>query len=216
MMSYAIPILTWLSTALGISGVGSTLSSGSVAYLFTLAPLGLLVLVIAPAFLWISEHEKVVSLTTPKLSVDVPSKPLTSGWYHLIVRNPTGVPIKDCYAKLIDFRSLTRVDPDSELPPIGIKYPWSTLGGSSSPTVTRDIGPRSFDILDIAVCKHDDPDYFYTPILSADGYRRYMEYPLPVGTYEMDIEVGSDTMDFPPTHATFEVRFLGGYQLQVK
>jgi len=219
-LAWAIPLISLVATVGGLGGLVSLLHKGINYGWITLIPLGILILFIAPYWVWKSDNDKLKDLTTLRLKVEVEPEETSvlpdgevSYWRHLIVRNPTGKRISGCYCKIVDFRSNTEVS--LELPKRGIRYPWSTRGGPALNRTTVDIAGGSFDIADIAVCKSNEPNEFRTPIPSHDQYRRCLEYPLPPGTYEVDIEVGSDSLDFKPTLITLAIKFSGGFDLKV-
>ena len=210
------PIMTTIASYIVTLG-GSLGAYFADRWWLALLPIGLLIIFIAPYRIWESTDNNLQLLIKPRLDVEVElsSKTNLANWKHLIVRNPTGKAIQGCYGLLVDFRCKSPLDLNSELPSIGIRYPWSTRAGCSLGRTTCNIGSNSFDVLDIAACKENDPDHFYTPILSGDQYTRYMEFPLPIGVYELDIIVGSDTIDFQPTKKTFEIKFARAYDLEL-
>jgi hypothetical protein len=221
LLAFIIPIASWLIT-LPIPAWGITLlSAGTKLGGLTFLPLVLLLLFVAPYKVWKNDNNKLMDLITPRLEVEVESPEVeilpdgeVAYWWHLIVRNPTGTKISGCYCKLVSCRSQTKLN--VEMPKRGIRYPWSTLGGSSLSRTTCNIGSSSFDVVDIAVCQPDEPNSFYTPILGIDQYKRYLKFPLPPGTYWLDIEVGSDDLDFQPTLRNIEFQFRGGFDLRIK
>ena len=162
-------------------------------------------------------YQRFKKLTTTKLEVEVePSDYIDkgTGWRHLRVRNPTSRVIKGCYGMLKDFRAVTPVPKDTELPRIGIRYPWSTRHGEIG--ILADIGSRSFKILDIAACSGGETQEFRTPLLASDGWTRWQGFGLPEGTYEVEIEVGSEGEDLPPMCKKFRIVFSGGTDLEIE
>jgi hypothetical protein len=209
--------------------MGKLFASTNLSFLWGLVPFFFTCFVIAPYFVWKTTQghlqkaqRQLQELITPRLGVEVESDPeketLPDGevkyWWHLIVHNPTGTKISGCYCKLVSCRSQTKLN--VAMPKRGMRYPWSTRGGSSLSRATCTIGSNSFDVVDIAICQSDEPNSFYTPILARDQYRSFPQFPLPPGTYRLDIEIGSDDLDFQPTLRTIEFQFHGGFDLRIK
>ena len=226
-MAYLIPTFSWITAVLGISGVSGTLASANLSFLLGLVPFGIILFGVAPYFVWKTTRKcvqdmqgQLQELTTPRLEVAVEPEEveaLPDGevryWWHLKVKNPTGKAISGCYCKIVEFRSKAKIN--AQLPRPGIRYPWSTLAGGALARTTCKIGSKDFDVVDIAMCQHNEPDVFYTPILGKDQYTRHLQFPLPSGKYEINIQVGSDDLNFQPTLRTIEIDFSGGYQLSI-
>jgi hypothetical protein len=222
-MSLAPPLisaLNWLS----VVGILTIRIAACLEDAFIYIPIGILLLmifVIAPYKLWKMNNDKLEELITPRLTVFFePNAPLQQrgnvDWHHLRVHNPTGKAIPGCYCKLVEFRAKGEIPEYIRLPRPGIRFPWSTHGGGVQERITVKIASGSFDIVDIAVCKIiETPDKFLIPILDRDQYTRLLEYPLPLGDYEVDIEVGSDDLDFAPTLKTFVIKFAGGFAFEI-
>ena len=148
-----------LLTFIGLAGIGAAIGTTNLFWLIALAPLGILLLLVAPYDVWkeenkAKEHHRTVihDLTTPQLVV-------TQGLYNvhqqgyffytLEVTNPSGVPIPGVYGDLTHARvifesqeakiwaennpaQVTR----SGLPPDSHKYPWSWTKGSRTETMS--------------------------------------------------------------------------------
>lgn len=194
---------------LGATGfVAGIIKWGSLVYLLII-PL-FFVFVVAPYKLWKQKSDELTRLTNKRLkaSVSPPDITFKEGiqdlvWYHLRVDNPTAQNIKDCFGKLL--HSSTQENVGYTLPHSGIRYPWSTYGGPSC--LTRNIPSQGHDLLDIAVY---DGNYLYTPVLARDGFTRNLLFPLPEGSYEVTIQVGSETEDFQPNIVKVKIDFPKG------
>src|SRR4030042_313921 len=222
LLAFIIPIASWIIT-LPIPAWGITLLTAGIKLgWLTFLPLILLLLFIAPYKVWKNDNNKLMDLTTPRLKVELESPEEmettpdgeTNYWHHLRISNPTGEAIIGCYCRIVNFRSKTKVN--ATLPQPGIRYPWSTRGGSHLSRTTCIIGSQGFDIVDIAMCEHNEPDLFYTPVPGRGQYVRHPRFPLPPGIYEVDIQVGSDNLNFQPTLKTLEFQFRSGFDLRIK
>lgn len=152
-------------------------------------------------------------LTTKRLVLKCEKTGEISGnniWHHLVVKNPTAVAIKGCYGRLVSFTKLNgeAVVPDT------VRYTWTAHRGGKR-TSLSDIGPDSWDVLDIFVATTNN-NTLSTPVLDALKHDYNFLFPLPCGIYHVDIQVGSEVEDFPPTHIELEVEYGGGFNLKVK
>lgn len=189
-------ILTPVDTTRLLNGVYGFIGA-ILALLFAVVMVYLYHLVIAPylqrneARVKIRElQSKVSDLTTPKLGVKLlPLQP--AGFVEgrlfccLEVNNPTASAIADCYGMLDSFKPYD--DIELPLPMRGHKYPWTTHGRTGKQLCT--IAPMAIDVLDVAIFENET---FYTPALSRDGFNRDRLFPMPAGTYDIQISVGSD------------------------
>lgn len=212
MLAWPIPLTSYLFTIGGISGA-SFLSDGTRFWWLTLVPLGVLILFIAPYRVWKNTSDRLTTLTTKRLVVEV-KVPDTSGggkfWRHLRVANNTGQAITGCYGELAaDARALTPISSGVVLPKECVRYHWTTRQHSHTGIVK--IGAHSPSFLDIAFTDGEDATVFFTPLYDGTG-----SYPLPKGSYEMIIRVGSVDEHFPPTCKKFKITFSGGRDLEVE
>lgn len=147
--------------------------------------------------------EELDKLTAKRLEIEVEKQPEHVGgtfWGHLIVHNPSSVPIKDCYGELLSFTPNR-----SNRPYQGVHLPWSSY--SSVDTQTCTIGCYGRALLDIAMT---DSNYLYITTLSPDAGRRGVPFPEPPGTYIAEIQVGSTAESFLPTKVRLKIVLRGG------
>ncbi len=128
------------------------------------------------------------------------------------VTNKTAVVIKACYGQLVSFSDLP--NKTNEVPPSSVRYAWTTNRGGNNCRIS-DIGPNSWDYLDI-IYVFGDNNIFYTPVLQKDNWTRAPLYPLPIGEYQAEIQVGSEVENFPPTHICLRIKYKGGIDLHVQ
>ena len=212
MVAWVIPLISYSFTIGGISGA-SFLTDGTRFWWLPLVPLGALILFIAPYRVWKNINDKLTKLTTKRLAVEV-KPPDTSGaakfWRHLHVVNKSGQAITGCYGELAkDARALTPISSNFVLPKELVRYHWSAR--KHPRTDVAKIGVHSPGLLDIAFTDGEDATVFFTPRFDA-----MKAYPLPKGSYEMIIRVGSEDEHFPPTCKKFKITFSGGGDLKVK
>lgn len=164
---------------------------------------------IAPYKLWRQQKDTLVRLTTERLEVEIEKQPESapSGhWWHLIVSNPNSIPIESCYGQLKSFEPNKNGRP---YPPL--RLPWSSL-------VTREmerytIPAKGSGILDFVVITEQ---YLSVVALSIEeGKRIFFNYE-PPGTYEAEIQVGSEKEDFKPTKIKLKMVFSGGMDISIE
>jgi len=176
--------------------------------------LGVLIILVAPYRLWKTASDDLTTLKTPRLEVKVEPPEYTGQgtlWRHVRVTNPTGRAIAGCYAQLKSFRAITDVPKGTTLPRSGINYPLATRHGERR--ITTQIGSGGFKLFDIIAC---GGGIFETPTLARDGWLRDAQFPLGQGTYEAEIQVGSEVEDFPPMCKKFKIVFSGGIDLEIE
>jgi hypothetical protein len=162
-------------------------------------------------------NQKMRELTTPRLELE--SEPIgevnsdnNTVWNHLKVTNKAAVAIKGCYGQLVNFLDLC--DEKIGIPPNSIRYAWTTNRGGGN-CRTSDIGPGGWDYLDI-ICVIGNQGRLYTPVLRRDNWTRALLYPLPSGEYQVEIQVGSEVENFPPTNIHLKIEYKGGVNLHVR
>ena len=167
-----------------------------------------------------------VKLTTKGLRV-VGSESYNCGggynWLRLMVENPTGVPIPNCYGKLCGRKmvatNLIKIDeretrlfvspergresePSAQLPPEGHKFPWSPT--SVADTTITIPGFNSREYLYYAA-KLKSSGAFGFPSEIGIKYNNFS-----LGDFELEIEVGSESETFKPTKVCVTFRAEGG------
>jgi len=182
----------------------------------------LLVFVVTPARM---ATEK-VKLTTKRLRV-VRAENYEPGkgpsWLRLVIENPTGVPIKECYGKLCERKmiatDLMRVDGElvrlsisdeaggkssenMELPPEGQKFPWSPESGGDRLITISGFNSREYLYF---AAKLKNSGAFGFP---SYGDVKWTNFAL--GDFELEIEVGSECEDFKPAKIGIVLRAEGG------
>ena len=112
-------------------------------------------------------------------------------WLVLVVKNPNLRPVTGCYGKVLSFDS----QPGARTPDIGYKYPWTSYGGKHRQLAT--IGPKSQDILDVAMCNAWAlRSFFGNATLSGDErVPRAVAFHLPKGLHRLTLEIGSEAGD---------------------
>lgn len=182
----------------------------------------LLVLVVTPARMAVEK----VKLTTKRLRVvrvenyDPGKGP---SWLRLVIENPTGVPIKECYGKLCERKmiatNLTRIDDklvrlpispeeggksleNMELPPEGQKFPWSPESGGDRVITISGFNSREYLYF---AAKLKNSGAFGFPSYSGVNWTNFA-----LGDFEIEIEVGSESEDFKPTKVGIVLRAEGG------
>jgi hypothetical protein len=152
-------------------------------------------------------------------------------WWNVEVHNPNPDPIKQCFAKVSAYRKLDVVgewdERRNKMPLSGLKLMWR-VGPGDQARAYADIGGGSRDWFSLATAQSHDSGYqqvdFQLPQPSPSivgGTMPYVtrpltfEYPLPAGTYEMEVEIGSETESLPPAHMAVRLIYKGGLDLQV-
>lgn len=145
----------------------------------------------------------------PRLEHDE-NAPRRQVWWNVAVSNPNGSPVTRCYGKIVEYRT-QRLDDASQGRPIvprkGTMLPWR-----AAPEGDRrreaDIGSESTDYLDLAYCEPGWPVYL-TPQLSGPREKQPLtgRYPLPSGTYEAEIEIGSNAQPIRRRLLTVKLEF---------
>jgi len=144
-------------------------------------------------------------------------------WLRLVIENPTGVPIKNCYGKLCERKmiatNLTRIDEElvrlsispenggkslenMELPPEGQKFPWSPESGGNRIITISGFNSREYLYF---AAKLKNSSAFGFPSYSDVEWRNFA-----LGDFELEIEVGSESEDFKPTKVGIAIRAEGG------
>lgn len=216
-----------ISAAIALASViGVTLLPISLewlSYLFIGVAIWFLVLILAitPATMWKGKAQQLRKLTAKQLVVSMaePHEPGDgSHWLRLRVTNPSALPIRDCYGKLVRYTALIQGKPVTELeprgiadklneglPPAGHLFPW--LPTNLPPVATTISGHGGQAFLYVAVSR--DQDFrFYTP---TEMNLRYGK--VDPGTFEIMIEIGSEEGEFRPARVRFEFSHEG-FQLK--
>lgn len=182
----------------------------------------LLVFMVTPTRMAIEK----VKLTTKRLRVvRVENYETGKGpsWLRLVIENPTGVPINNCYGKLCGRKMIAtnlienddemarlpisrerggKSSRNMELPPEGQKFPWSPeSGGDRIRTIS---GYKSPEYLYFAA-KLENSGAFGFPSYSGVDWTNWA-----LGDFELEIEVGSESDDFRPTKVRIVLRAEGG------
>jgi len=201
-------MLTFLFALIVISGLtGGIFAAINVDnYWFIVAgcvPVLLLTLLVAPYKLWKEKVNTVTKLTTKRLEVEVEKEPehAQNGiWWHLIVRNPSNVPIEGCYGQLLSF-----IPNKNKKPYQAINLPWSSLGGIYTQTIT--IPGKGYKYLDVAMT---NGNYLYIVTLSPDPRLRGTPYPETDGIYRAKVKVGSEKEASEATEIKLKIVFKDG------
>jgi len=192
---------------LGVTGGIAGIVKGS-SLIYLLAVPFVLVLLIAPYKLWKQEKDKVKELTTKRLEVNVEEQPEDARgtlWWHIIVRNPSSIPIESCYGQLVSF------EPNkSNKPYRGLRLPWSSWVTKEMERYT--IPGNASGILDFVVAL---PRYFSIVALFTEGKRTFFNYEEP-GTYEAEIQVGSEKEAFLTTKIKVKIVYAGEGKLTIE
>lgn len=170
----------------------------------------LLVFVVTPIRMGMEK----VRLTTKRLTVtEVNTYDDGKGchWLRVKVENPTALPIRECYGKLLDRKhvlgGLTKVDgvlvrqelssehgrqsrQHMELPPEGYRFPWSPE--RLPPAIITIPGFGSPEFLYI-VAKRENVGPFGFPTDMGIQYDN-----LALGDFQLDVEIGSELDSFKP------------------
>jgi hypothetical protein len=152
---------------------------------------------------------KYIHITTTKLKVELESQPQNIGnqtWWHLMVSNPSNIPIPDCYGQVIYFTPNISNNPYK-----GMNLAWSTSGSTNTKSVT--IPGKSAKLLDLVMTDHNN---IYIVGLSPQSSMRSTYYPEPPGTYEAEIQVGSESESFEPTLFKIKIILDGHGNLDVQ
>lgn len=209
--------ITWL----GLPGLGSLVAgyfgaSPWVGFFLSLLSVATVLLFVAAVKLQL----KVISYETPTLHVqgrisEVPDGPV---WAQLVVMIPSGRVIRSCYGQINDYRALKQPDAQKyRMPGIAHRLSWSTFG----PHIyeARDIGTGG-DVLDLAVAGVLEPNMFFTPrhlpIQVKPGYTTQYEFPLPRGTYEVSVLIGSLEEIIKPTVVRVVLVYEGGRNIRIE
>lgn len=144
-----------------------------------------------------------VPVTIDSVSNPIGPQQAASYFVGLVVRNPNGQPIADCYGELVAYRQLFVPQQRHEPPPTGFLFRWSNAQVPGCPTEATIPGKAS-RVLDLAVAR-GDTDWFGTPVpCQAAGVER----PLGPGMYLIVVDVGPKAADLR-TCAYICVEFKG-------
>jgi hypothetical protein len=152
---------------------------------------------------------KYIRITTPKLSVELENKPKNNNnqiWWHLIVSNPSNIPIQNCYGQVISF-----VPNVHNYPYAGMNLAWSSFGSTNTKTVS--IPGKSVKLLDVVMTDHSN---IYIVGLSPQQAIRGTYFPESAGTYKVEVQVGSESESFEPTIIKIEMILDNRGNLDVK
>ncbi len=186
-----------------------------------------LLLVVTPMRMWKENTDTISRLTTRRLVVEdaeIYDDGMGCHWLRLRVENPTALPIKDCYGKLIDRRLITfpttvqgqtfrqLVDPQvggrsrdkGLLPPEGTRFPWTPTQLPETITTISGFGSKEFLYI---VAKRKDLVQFGFP---TDMGIKYDNWSL--GEFQLVVEIGSEVEAFQPTKARVVFRAGGDIQ----
>lgn len=144
--------------------------------------------------------------------------PVGEAWWNLKVHNPNAQPIHECYGKITAYRMVSAELRGAMLPRYGSKLSWR-VEPFAAPRVNITIGGHSDDYLDVAMAGAMG---FFTPEPAppvhggSEPLLRQpiaLSYPLPIGQYEVEIEVGSEREALDSTPVTLRLYYAGGQQL---
>ena len=194
---------------LGIGGIALATWQNQIIVLIAVVPVGVMLLFVAPYKLWKEKANMVRELTTKRLEVDIDERTEetdTTSWWHLIVRNPSSIPIESCYGQIVSF------EPNNNNKPyLGVKLPWTSWLTREMERYT--IPANANGILDFVVAV---PRFFSVVTLSPqEGKRTFFNYE-PPGTYEVGIQIGSEKEAFPPTKIKFKIVYSGQRKLTIE
>jgi hypothetical protein len=182
-----LTIIYYILTISGIS-IGSVIAGKSGEYWFIVAgflPIIILTIFIAPYKISKQKEDKLIELTTKKLYAELEEYPEITDehtWWHLIVRNPSSIPIKGCYGKIISF------NPNPQNKPYTSFYlPWTSYSGATTPGIT--IPGKGNNVLDFVMSNTGGlwPFCFFMK----DSWIRGTPYKENVGEYNIEIQIGS-------------------------
>lgn len=203
-------------TALGLTGVIVSFFTWSNLIYLLVVPI-VMVFFIAPYKLLKQKASEIEQLTTKRLELanEETGEVYTNQniWNHLKVMNKTDVAIKGCYGQLVRFLDLSSKNL-IQVPPNSIRYAWTTNRGGSN-CRTSDIGPHSWDYLDIMWVDGIN-NMLYTPVLQQDNWTRHLLYPIPPGKYQLEIQVGSEVEDILPEKIKLMIEYNGGLDFRVQ
>ena len=136
-----------------------------------------------------------------------------SPFLRLIVENPNSLGCPNSYARLVSAEIVSTPVPRPRLPPLGYRFPRSTYEGGG---LRFPIGSRSSVPVDIAFTG-DLWSEFLLPTMALDTPQQVSTgWRLPVGTYRLKIELGSESATISPTLANVRVSFQGGLELMAE
>lgn len=185
-----------------------------------------LLLVVTPMRMWKENTDIISRLTTRRLiveSAEIYDDGMGCHWLRLRVENPTALPIKDCYGKLIDRRLITfpvtggmgerlrqLVSPEvgrrsmenQVLPPEGHRFPWSLTQLPETTTTISGFGGQEFLYV---VTKRGNVGSFGFPTDMGIKYDNWS-----IGEFLLVVEIGSESEAFQPTKARVVFRAGGG------
>lgn len=169
-------------------------------------------------------QEIIARYKTPVLSATVnpPSEP-PPRWVtaQLRVTNGSGKAIHECYAKIIECRPIFKLDSSQyTLPPRDHPLPWSSRSGEVRPTI--NLGAGDSDVLDVSVAGYGErtfsiPEAIKVSDAAGSWIWRYHRdaYPLPVGEYELHVDLGSRTDDIPRTSVRVSLAYHGSRNIEI-
>ncbi len=151
-------------------------------------------------------------------------------WWNIEVHNPNPGPVRRCYGKIATYRKIDVIgewrDWSHKVPLRGLKLMWR-VGPGDEARQYSDIGGGSRDWFSVAAVHVDEggkQSDFYTPQPAAKvtggslpmvARPLALEFPLPIGTYAMDVEIGSEEEAFPLTNVALRIIYAGDLDLQV-
>ena len=171
---------------------------------------------------------RLAELTTKRLEITgideyTEAKPNAVQWLRVKVKNPTGLPIRDCYGRLVR-RRLVRSSPitvngkltqlevspevgslsleHQELPPEGHRFPWAPTQLPEIITTIPGYGGQEFLYV---VAKTKNIGHFGFPTDMGIKYHNWS-----LGDFELELEIGSESETFRPTNVRVIFRATGG------
>ncbi len=204
-------IVTFVNWGLSI-GLGAWLKSQPITDWIAIIPFGVLLLFVAPYKLWKRHEDKLHELTTPRLRLEIlqsdPEINEREIWWHLAVHNDSLEPIEGCYAKVKSFEPNTNKRPYE-----ATHLPWASGGGTETRTTT--IPGECSESVDVVMADRKTR-MLYIPIPSAEARKREKKYPEPPGSYEIEIQVGSEKQTFKSSSIRLTIELKETGELYVK
>ena len=199
LMAMMLSLINWTLVLVGIGGAIGASITGQWAWLITLVPLFLMVVLVAPYAIWKPLNQKLEQLTAKRLQLGLDEQregtDTYSLWYRIRVTNPASEAIDDCYGLIREFKQLYPkylAEPYARFPASGHRLPWAK-GSSEGGECYRQtiLGNNIPAYLDLAHTNNPSETRLRISSPSREGKQPEMDaYQLEPGLYELLVEVG--------------------------
>lgn len=221
-----LSIASWLFLLLGVGGISQIITTGNLAWIISLMPLVIMVILVAPYKLWKEQRDKVDQFEEklqPKLAVFIEPNPVPGGivpaeieqsiFWRLGVTNISMSPIPKCYSEIVNCYRISengsRSIPEATWPRQGHGLPW---GRGSGGTYEISLASEQTAYLDYIMLPSRKSGILYVPSRpnSPNDRPDYKSYPIAHDNLEFTIAVGSKEQSMRRSVIRFTFEWKGG------